>query len=41
VLDIIDSMMKASVTEITQKIKTKCKKPKSLTDQEIKKILKK
>ena len=41
VLDIIDSMMKASVTEITQKIKTKCKKPKRLTDQEIKKILKK
>jgi predicted dehydrogenase len=41
VLDIIDSMMKASVTEITQKIKTKCKKPKNFTDQEIKKILKK
>ena len=41
VLDIIDTMMKASVKEITQKIKTKCKKPKSFTDQEIKKILKK
>ena len=41
VLDIIDSMMRASVTGISQKIKTKCKKPNRFTEQEIKKILKK
>ena len=39
VLDIIESTMKASITGIPQKIKTKCKKPNKFTEQEIKKLL--
>ena len=40
VLDIIQSTMKASITGIPQKIKTKCKIPKKFSNEEIKKILK-
>ena len=40
VLDMIDSTMRASQTGNTQEIKTTCKKPKPLTLEEIKKILK-
>jgi len=40
VLDIIQSTMKASITGIPQKIKTKCKMPKKFSNEEIKKILK-
>ena len=40
VLDIIQSTMKASITGIPQKIKTKCKIPKKFSYEEIKKILK-
>ena len=40
VLDIIQSTMKASMTGIPQKIKTKCKIPKKFSNEEIKKILK-
>ena len=40
VLDIIQSTMKASITGIPQKIKTKCKIPKKISNEEIKKILK-
>ena len=39
VLDIIESTMKASISGIPQKIKTKCKKPNIFTEQEIKKLL--
>ena len=39
VLDIIQSTMKASITGIPQKIKTKCKIPKKFSYKEIKKIL--
>ena len=39
VLDIIQSTMKASITGIPQKIKTKCKIPKKFSYEEIKKIL--
>ena len=39
VLDIIESTMKASISGIPQKIKTKCKKPNQFTEQEIKKLL--
>ena len=39
VLDIITSIMKASITGVSQKIKTKCEKPNKFTEQEIKKIL--
>ena len=39
VLDIIESTMKASISGIPQKIKTKCKKPNKFTEQEIKKLL--
>jgi len=39
VLDIITSIMKASISEVSQKIKTKCEKPNKFTEQEIKKIL--
>ena len=39
VLDIITSIMKASITGVAQKIKTKCEKPNKFTEQEIKKIL--
>ena len=40
VLDIIQSTMKASITGMPQKIKTKCKIPKKFSNEEIKKILK-
>ena len=40
VLDIIQSTMKASITGIPQKIKTKFKIPKKFSNEEIKKILK-
>ncbi len=40
VLDIIQSIMKASVTEKKQKIKTTCKMPKKFALKEIKRILK-
>ena len=40
VLDIIQSTMKASITGIPQKVKTKCKMPKKFSNEEIKKILK-
>ena len=40
VLDIIQSIMKASVTGKKHKIKTTCKIPKKFTQKEIKKILK-
>ena len=40
VLDIIQSTMKASITGIPQKIKTKCKIPKKFSNEDIKKILK-
>ena len=39
VLDIIESTMKASISGIPQKIKTKCKKPNQFTEKEIKKLL--
>ena len=39
VLDIIESTMKASISGIPQKIKTKCKKLNTFTEQEIKKLL--
>ncbi len=39
VLDIIKSIMKASMSGISQKIKTKCKKPKKFTEKEIRNIL--
>lgn len=39
VLDIIQSTMKACKTNKPQSIKTSCKKPKSFTLKEIKKIL--
>ena len=39
VLDIIESTMKASISGIPQKIKTKCKKQNQFTEQEIKKLL--
>ena len=39
VLDIIESTMKASISGVSQKIKTKCKKPNKFTEKEIKKIL--
>ena len=39
VLDIIESTMKASISNIPRKIKTKCKKPNKFTEQEIKKLL--
>ena len=39
VLDIITSITKASISEVSQKIKTKCEKPNKFTEQEIKKIL--
>ena len=39
VLDIIESTMRAATTGKPQKIKTKCEKPKSFTEQEIKKLL--
>jgi len=39
VLDIITSIMKVSISGVSQKIKTKCEKPNKFTEQEIKKIL--
>ena len=39
VLDIIESTMRAATSGKPQKIKTKCEKPKSFTEQEIKKLL--
>ena len=39
VLDIIESTMRAATTGKPQKIKTKCEKPKSFTEQEIKKLI--
>jgi hypothetical protein len=39
ILDIITSIMKASISGVAQKIKTKCEKPNKFTEQEIKKIL--
>ncbi len=38
VLDIITSIMKTSISEVSQKIKTKCEKPNKFTEQEIKKM---
>ena len=39
VLDIIESIMKASISGIPQKIKTSCNKPIKFTTKEIKKLL--